>query len=157
MDLNHELVQHDHGPVKGISHIAIAVPSIDRAAGWISLFPGQRTSHYRSESQGVEVLVIHAPHFDVEIMEPIDDHSKINSFLEKNPAGGIHHVCFYVESLQSALDFASEHSVRKITLGSQTGIVHDSPVAFLNPRDLGGVLVEFEQVKSDYNTSGDHV
>ena len=157
MGLSHEFVQMGNGPVKGISHIAIAVPSLDRAAGWVSLFPGQRTSRYRSESQGVEVLVIHTASFDVEIMEPIDDHSKINGFLGKNPTGGIHHVCFYVESLQAALDFASEHRVRKITLGSQTGIVHDSPVAFLNPRDLGGVLVEFEQVKSDYNTSGDHI
>ena len=148
MDLNHEFVQLDQGPVKGISHIAIAVPSIDRAGGWVSLFPGRRTSHHISESQGVEVLVIHAPHFDVEIMEPIDEHSKINGFLEKNPSGGIHHVCFYVESLQAALNFASEHSVRKITVGSQTGIVHESPVAFLNPRDLGGVLVEFEQLTS---------
>lgn len=131
--------------IKGLSHIAIAVPSISVIEKWLRLFPDQKITKYSSDEQKVSAVVIHLNNFDLEFLEPSTTPSSISGFLEKNPRGGIHHLCFYVTNLELALRSAKEEGVRKITLRKALGVIHGSPIAFLNPKDLSGVLIEFEE------------
>ena len=96
----------------------------------------------------MNAMVVNLNDFDVEFLEPKSDSSSIYSFLEKNPKGGVHHVCFYVDDLESSLASVRKNGVRSITLRKALGVIHESPIAFLNPKDLSGVLVEFEQSKN---------
>ena len=131
--------------IKGLSHIAIAVPSFSVIEKWVRLFPDQKITKYISAEQKVSALVIHLDDFDLEFLEPLTTPSSISSFLDKNPRGGIHHLCFYVENLEKALCYAKQEGVRNITLRRALSVIHDSPIAFLNPKDLAGVLIEFEE------------
>ena len=131
--------------IKGLSHIAIAVPSFSVIEKWLKLFSGQKITKYSSEEQKVSAIVIHLDSFDLEFLEPSTTLSSISGFLEKNPRGGIHHLCFYVTNLELALCSAKKEGVRNITLRKALGVIHSSPIAFLNPKDLSGVLIEFEE------------
>lgn len=132
--------------IRGISHIAIAVKSFADIKKWLTLFPVEKTTKYSSEEQRVNALVVHLEGFDIEFLEPTTETSSISSFLEKNPKGGLHHVCFYVDSLESSLSRIKQEGIRSITLRKALGVIHKSPVAFLNPKDLSGVLIEFEEL-----------
>ena len=135
--------------IRGLSHIAIAVTSFASIEKWLSLFPGEKITKYSSEEQGVNAVVVHLEGFDIEFLEPTTESSSISGFLEKNPRGGLHHVCFYVDNLDSSLSKIKKEGVRSITLRKALGVIHDSPIAFLNPKDLSGVLVEFEELGKD--------
>ena len=132
--------------IKGLSHIAIAVTSLQDIEKWLSLFPAENTSKYTSDEQKVNAIVVHLDNFDLEFLEPTSNSSSITSFLNKNPRGGIHHVCFYVDNIEEGLLKIKDKGIRKITLNKTLGIIHGSPIAFLNPKDLSGVLVEFEEL-----------
>jgi methylmalonyl-CoA/ethylmalonyl-CoA epimerase len=132
--------------IRGLSHIAIAVTSFASIEKWLSLFPGEKITKYSSEDQRVNAVVVHLEGFDIEFLEPTTESSSITGFLEKNPRGGLHHVCFYVDNLESSLSRIKKEGVRSITLRKALGVIHDSPIAFLNPKDLSGVLVEFEEL-----------
>lgn len=132
--------------IKGLSHIAIAVTSLQDIEKWLSLFPAENTSKYTSDEQKVNAIVVHLDNFDLEFLEPTSNSSSITGFLNKNPRGGIHHVCFYVDNIEEALLKIKDNGIRKITLNKTLGIIHGSPIAFLNPKDLSGVLVEFEEL-----------
>ena len=131
--------------IRGLSHLAIAVKSFSNIEKWTKLFPEQNISEYSSQQQGVNARVIHLGDFDLEFLEPIDENSTISSFLERNPRGGIHHVCFFVDNVEESLGVLKKEGVRSIGLQKATGLIHGLPVAFLNPLDLSGVLVEFEE------------
>jgi methylmalonyl-CoA/ethylmalonyl-CoA epimerase len=131
--------------IKGLSHIAIAVPSISVIEKWLSLFPDQKITKYSSEEQKVNAVVVHLDNFDLEFLEPSTTLSSISGFLEKNPRGGVHHLCFYVTNLELALCRVKKEGIRKITLRKALGVIHGFPIAFLNPKDLAGALVEFEE------------
>jgi methylmalonyl-CoA/ethylmalonyl-CoA epimerase len=132
--------------IRGLSHMAIAVASFANIEKWLSLFPVEKITKYSSEEQRVNAVVVHLEGFDIEFLEPTTESSSISSFLEKNPRGGLHHVCFYVDNLESSLSRIKKEGVRSITLRKALGVIHDSPIAFLNPKDLSGVLVEFEDL-----------
>ena len=132
--------------IKGLSHIAIAVTSLQDIEKWLSLFPAENTSKYTSDEQKVNAIVVHLDNFDLEFLEPTSNSSSITGFLNKNPRGGIHHVCFYVDNIEEGLLKIKDNGIRKITLNKTLGIIHGSPIAFLNPKDLSGVLVEFEEL-----------
>ncbi|MFL2693711.1 MAG: VOC family protein [Gammaproteobacteria bacterium] len=136
----------DETLIKGLSHIAIAVKSLKDIDKWLSLFPVENISKYTSDEQKVNAIVVHLNNFDIEFLEPISSSSSIASFLNKNPLGGIHHVCFYVDNIDKSLLRIKDKGIRKITLKKTFGIIHGSPIAFLNPKDLSGVLVEFEEL-----------
>ena len=127
--------------IKGISQIAIAVPNLDDISNWLKLFSSSQKEKYTSEEQGVNAIVLKNEFCDIEFLEPLNDSSPISSFLKKNPKGGIH--------LQLNLKFLKDHGVRNITRKAIKGIVNESPVAFLNPKDLTNVLVEFEEIKKN--------
>ena len=131
--------------IRGLSHIAIAVKSFADIEKWLNIFPVEKVEKYSAEEQGVNAVVIHLDGFDLEFLEPTSDSSSISTFLDKNPRGGLHHVCFYVDDLDLSLSRMKGKGVRSITLRKALGVIHGSPIAFLNPKDLSGVLVEFEE------------
>ena len=138
--------------IKGLSHVAVAVRSLQDIEKWLGFFSVEKVTKYRSEDQKVNAVVVHLEGFDLEFLEPIGAKSSISSFLDKNPRGGLHHICFYVDDLESSLKRIKEQGVRNITLHRALGVIHGSPISFLNPKDLSGVLVEFEEVaKSSLN------
>lgn len=132
--------------ISGLSHIAIAVPSLESVEPWLGLLGNSfGLSRYSSADQGVDALVAHLEECDIEFITPNCESSTIKKFMVDNPRGGLHHVCFYVSDLELAKKVATEFGVRSITRGLQRGVVHNSPIAFFNPRNLNGVLVEFEE------------
>jgi len=131
--------------IKGLSHIAIAINSLDEVENWVNLFSCDK-KEYTSTEQGVNALVINAGFCDIEFLEPLDQSSSISGFLQKNPKGGIHHICFFVDDLEKSLAEVKSKGIRNITRKKVNGILHNSPIAFLNPKDLSNVLVEFEEI-----------
>ena len=99
------------------------------------------------EEHGVRVSFVDLPNVKIELLEPLGADSPIKSFLEKNKAGGLHHLCFEVNDINSALDkIKSLGKYRLLDEKPKIGS-HGTPVAFLHPKDCSGVLIELEQVK----------
>jgi methylmalonyl-CoA/ethylmalonyl-CoA epimerase len=129
-----------------LNHVAIAVP--DLAAG-VRLYRetlGATVSEPQAEpDHGVTVVFIELPNTKVELLEPLGDGSPIAAFLEKNPAGGIHHICYEVTDILAARDRLKAQGARVLGDGEPKTGVHGKPVLFLHPKDFNGTLVELEQ------------
>jgi methylmalonyl-CoA/ethylmalonyl-CoA epimerase len=95
------------------------------------------------EEQGVFVCFVDVPNSQIELIEPIDETSPIAGFLKTNPEGGQHHVCFEVEDLLAARDEMVEKGAR--VLGEPRIGAHGTPIIFVHPKDMGGVLIELMQ------------
>ena len=130
-----------------INHIAIAVPDLDAAASdW-----GARTGAHISEPQtlpehGVRVVFVDVPGNRIELLEPLSDSSPIAKFLERNPDGGMHHICFDVEDLIEMRDQMIAQGARVLGDGEPKIGAHGKPVLFFHPKDFSGTLVELEQI-----------
>ena len=130
-----------------INHIAIAVPNLAQASEqW-----GARTGAIVSSPQtlpehGVRVVFVDVPGNRIELLEPLDEHSPIAKFLERNPDGGMHHICFEVEDLLAMRDQMIAEGARVLGDGEPRIGAHGNPVLFLHPKDFSGTLVELEQV-----------
>lgn len=132
--------------IKGISHLAIAIESLDKVSNWVKMFNSD-TKKYTSLEQGVNALVLKNEFCNIEFLEPLSEDSPISNFLKKNPNGGLHHICFLVENLEESLSFLKKEGIRNITRSKIKGILNETPVAFLNPKDLSNILIEFEEIK----------
>ena len=95
---------------------------------------------------GVTVVFIELPNTKVELLYPLGENSPIAGFLEKNPSGGIHHVCYEVEDILAARDRLRAAGARVLGDGEPKIGAHGKPVLFLHPKDFTGTLVELEQV-----------
>ena len=129
-----------------INHIAIAVPDLKQAAAQWATRTGAHISSPRSLTEhGVKVVFVAAKNGKIELLEPLDNTSPIAKFLESNPDGGIHHICFDVDDLIYARDRLVESGAR--ILGSSTPKIgaHGKPVLFVHPKDMTGTLVELQQ------------
>jgi methylmalonyl-CoA/ethylmalonyl-CoA epimerase len=129
-----------------LNHLAIAVPDLASASALYSDMLGAKVSAPLAlPEHGVTVVFIELPNTKVELLEPLGDASPIAAFLAKNPAGGMHHVCYEVEDIM----VAREHLIAKgaRVLGSDEPKIgaHGKPVLFLHPKDFNGTLVELEQ------------
>ena len=130
-----------------INHIAIAVPDLLKAARqWAG-----RTGATVSEPQalpehGVTVVFVDVPGNRIELLEPLGDTSPISKFLEKNPDGGMHHICFDVEDLIAMRDQMTASGARVLGDGEPKIGAHGKPVLFFHPKDFNGTLVELEQI-----------
>ena len=130
-----------------INHIAIAVPDLAQAADeW-----GRRTGAQISETQslpehGVRVVFVDVPGNRIELLEPLGDDSPIAKFLERNPDGGMHHICFDVEDLLAMRDQMIAQGARVLGDGTPKIGAHGKPVLFFHPKDFSGTLVELEQI-----------
>ena len=130
-----------------INHIAIAVPDLDAAASLYRETLGAETSDAVAQpDHGVTTVFVELPNTKVELLEPLGEGSPIASFLERNPSGGIHHICYEVEDILAARDRLKDKGMRVLGDGEPKIGAHGKPILFLHPKDLNGTLVELEQV-----------
>lgn len=130
-----------------LNHVAIAVPDLEAATAVYRDTLGARVSPPQAEpDHGVTVVFVELPNTKVELLEPLGEASPIAAFLEKNTAGGIHHMCFEVADIASARDRLVGEGARVLGSGEPKIGAHGKPVVFLHPKDFCGTLVELEQV-----------
>lgn len=128
------------------NHVAIAVPDLDAAVKTYRDTLGAKVSEPQDEpDHGVTVVFIELPNTKVELLHPLGDKSPIQAFLDKNPSGGIHHVCYEVEDIYAARDRLKSEGARVLGSGEPKIGAHGNPVLFLHPKDFFGTLVELEQ------------
>ncbi|MCB2099919.1 MAG: methylmalonyl-CoA epimerase [Rhodobacterales bacterium] len=129
-----------------LNHVAIAVPDLEAAVATYRNTLGAKVSAPQDEpDHGVTVVFIELPNTKVELLYPLGDKSPIAAFLEKNPSGGIHHICYEVEDIIAARDQLKAGGARVLGNGEPKIGAHGNPVLFLHPKDFYGALVELEQ------------
>ncbi len=128
-----------------LNHVGIATPSIDEAVKLYRDVLGATKIHekFKMEEQGVWVCFVDVPNSQIELIEPIDETSTITGFLKTNPLGGQHHICFEVDDLLAARDEMVAKGAR--VLGEPRIGAHGTPIIFVHPKDMGGVLIELMQ------------
>ena len=130
-------------PVLGrLNHVGVATPSIERSIAMYRDLLGATVigAPFDLPAQGVKVCFIDTPNTQIELIEPYDESSPIAGFLRKNPAGGQHHVCFEVPDITVAV--ADLKAKGATVLGEPRIGAHGTPIIFVHPKDMGGVLVE---------------
>ncbi len=129
-----------------LNHVAIAVPDLEAGCQVYSAMLGATVSEPQIEADhGVTVVFVELPNTKIELLEPLGDNSPIQAFLDKNPSGGIHHVCYEVEDIIAARDHLKAEGARVLGDGEPKTGAHGKPVLFLHPKDFCGTLVELEQ------------
>ena len=129
-----------------LNHIAIAVPDIEAAAAlYRDTLGAQVSDAVPQPDHGVTTVFIELPNTKVELLEPLGEGSPIANFLERNPAGGIHHICYEVDDITRARDRLQQEGLRVLGDGEPKIGAHGKPVLFLHPKDLTGTLVELEE------------
>lgn len=130
-----------------LNHVAIAVPDLEAASNQYRNALGADVGSPQDEpDHGVTVVFITLPNTKIELLTPLGEDSPINAFLERNPAGGIHHICYEVEDILAARDQLTASGARVLGNGEPKIGAHGKPVLFLHPKDFNGCLVELEQV-----------
>ncbi|MEM1064365.1 MAG: methylmalonyl-CoA epimerase [Pseudomonadota bacterium] len=130
-----------------LNHVAIVVPDLDAAAEQYRGTLGAAVGAPQDEpDHGVTVVFIELPNTKIELLHPLGEGSPIAGFLEKNPSGGIHHVCYEVEDILAARDKLRASGARVLGDGEPKIGAHGKPVLFLHPKDFTGTLVELEQI-----------
>ena len=130
-----------------LNHVAIATADIEASAALYKTTlasEDQVSAPKQLPEHGVTTVFIDTGNSKIELLEPLGENSPISAFLERNPAGGVHHLCFEVEELESAVSRLTADGYR--VLGKPKIGAHGLPVVFLHPKDFGGVLMELEQV-----------
>ena len=129
-----------------LNHVAIAVPDLAAASAQYRDTLGATVGAPQDEpDHGVTVVFIELPNTKIELLHPLGDGSPIAAFLAKNPAGGIHHVCYEVADIRAARDRLKAAGARVLGDGEPRIGAHGKPVLFLHPKDFTGTLVELEE------------
>ena len=129
-----------------LNHVAIAVRNIADAAKVYRDTRGAKVSDVVPQpDHGVSTVFITLPNTKIELLEPLGDGSPIGKFLERNPDGGIHHLCYEVDDILAARDQLKATGARVLGDGEPKIGAHGKPVLFLHPKDFCGTLVEIEQ------------
>lgn len=130
-----------------INHVAIAVPDLATATAMYRDTLGARVSQVQHlPDHGVSVVFVELPNSKVELLYPLGETSPIRAFLDKNPTGGMHHICFEVDDIKAAAAQLSASGARVLGDGEPKIGAHGKPVLFLHPKDFQGTLIELEQV-----------
>lgn len=130
-----------------LNHVAIAVPNLVAAAAQYRDTLGAKVGAPQDEpDHGVTVVFIELPNTKIELLHPLGEGSPIAGFLEKNPSGGIHHMCYEVDDILAARDQLQSQGARVLGTGEPKIGAHGKPVLFLHPKDFNGCLIELEQV-----------
>jgi methylmalonyl-CoA/ethylmalonyl-CoA epimerase len=130
-----------------LNHVAIAVPDLDAAIDLYRDTLGADVGAPQDEpDHGVTVVFITLPNTKIELLYPLGDNSPIKGYLDKNPSGGIHHICYEVDNILAARDHLLASGARVLGDGNPKIGAHGKPVLFLHPKDFNGTLVELEQV-----------
>ena len=129
-----------------LNHVAIAVPDLSAASAQYADVLGARFGAPQDEpDHGVTVVFIELPNTKIELLYPLGEDSPIKGFLEKNPSGGVHHICYEVDDIIAARDRLRERGARVLGSGEPKIGAHGKPVLFLHPKDFNGTLIELEQ------------
>lgn len=129
-----------------LNHVAIAVPDLAAAADQYRSTLGATVRAPQDEpAHGVTVVFVELPNTKIELLHPLGENSPIAAFLAKNPAGGIHHVCYEVADILAARDRLKAAGARVLGDGEPRIGAHGKPVLFLHPKDFAGTLVELEE------------
>ncbi|MXQ08663.1 methylmalonyl-CoA epimerase [Alphaproteobacteria bacterium GH1-50] len=130
-----------------LNHVAIAVPDLTAAAAQYANTLGADVGPPQDEpDHGVTVVFITLPNTKIELLYPLGENSPIAGFLEKNPSGGIHHICYEVEDIAEAALRLTTEGARVLGDGTPKIGAHGKPVLFLHPKDFNGTLIELEEV-----------
>ncbi|GHC65022.1 methylmalonyl-CoA epimerase [Neogemmobacter tilapiae] len=130
-----------------LNHVAIAVPDLARAMVQYRAALGAEVGPPQDlPEHGVTVVFITLPNTKIELLHPLGAGSPIAGFLEKNPGGGIHHICYEVEDLAAARTHLQAEGARVLGDGRPKIGAHGKPVLFLHPKDFNGCLIELEEI-----------
>ena len=129
-----------------LNHVAIAVPDIEAAAGQYRDVLGAAVSAVADQPEhGVQTVFVELPNTKIELLGILGEGSPIKGFLDRNPAGGIHHLCYEVEDIRSAAEDLRAKGARVLGDGEPKIGAHGKPVLFLHPKDFNGTLLELEK------------
>lgn len=130
-----------------LNHVAIAVPDLAQAADRYRDVLGAQVSDPADQpDHGVTVVFVDLSNSKIELLAPLGDESPIAKFLQRNPAGGVHHLCFEVADITAARDTLQAAGARVLGDGEPKIGAHGKPVLFLHPKDFDGTLIEIEQI-----------
>ena len=129
-----------------LNHVAIAVPDLEAAARQYRDVLGASASAVEDQPEhGVQTVFVELPNTKIELLGVLGEGSPIQGFLDRNPAGGIHHLCYEVEDIRAAADRLRAQGARVLGSGEPKIGAHGKPVLFLHPKDFNGTLLELEQ------------
>lgn len=129
-----------------LNHVAIAVVDMDAGLKvYRDALGGKASEKVAQPDHGVSTVFIDLPNTKIELLEPLGDSSPISKFLERNPQGGIHHICYEVDDILAARDQLVANGARILGDGEPKIGAHGKPVLFLHPKDFLGTLTELEQ------------
>jgi methylmalonyl-CoA/ethylmalonyl-CoA epimerase len=129
-----------------LNHVAIAVPDLEAAcARYRDLLGARVSAPVDLPEHGVTTVFVELPNTKIELLHPLGEGSPVAAFLARNPAGGIHHVCYEVDDIVAARDRLRAAGARLLGDGEPRTGAHGRPVLFVHPKDLCGTLVELEQ------------
>jgi methylmalonyl-CoA/ethylmalonyl-CoA epimerase len=130
-----------------LNHVAVAVPDLEKATRTYREMLGARVSSPQPlPDHGVTVVFVELPNTKIELLHPLGANSPIAKFLERNPDGGVHHLCYEVDDIIAARDRLTVKGARVLGDGNPKTGAHGKPVLFLHPKDFAGALIEIEQV-----------
>ena len=133
--------------IGNLNHVAIAVNDLEQATSVYRDTLGATVSKPTDlPEHGVTTVFVELPNTKIELPAPFGENSPIENFLQKNPSGGIHHICYEVDDIQQAIDKLLAEGARIIGDGKAKTGAHGKPVVFLHPKDFNGTLVELEQL-----------
>ena len=129
-----------------LNHVAIAVPDLAAAARTYRETLGAKVSApVPMLAHGVTTVFVELANAKIELLAPLGENSPIAKFLERNPAGGVHHLCFEVADISAARVALQKAGARVLGDGQPKTGAHGKPVLFLHPKDFCGTLIEIEQ------------
>lgn len=130
-----------------LNHVAIVVPDLAAASAVYRQALGARVSEPQAlPAHGVTLVFVELPNTKIELLEPLGAASPVRGFLERNPSGGMHHLCYEVADIGAARDRLRAQGARVLGDGEPRQGAHGKPVLFLHPKDFCGTLIELEQV-----------
>ena len=130
-----------------LNHIAIAVPDIKEAADqYRNIFGAKVSEEVEQPDHGVTTVFIDLGNTKIELLEVLGEDSPIQKFIDKNPKGGMHHICLEVENINDAIEKLNTHEVSITGTGKPKIGAHGKPVVFLHPKNCNGTLIELEEV-----------
>jgi methylmalonyl-CoA/ethylmalonyl-CoA epimerase len=132
-----------------LNHVGIATPSIADAIPYWRDVMGATVIHdpFDLPAQGVKVCFVDTPNTQIELIEPLGEGSPIRAFLDKNPAGGQHHLCYEVADIMEAKAWFEGKGAK--VLGEPRIGAHGTPIFFVHPKDMGGVLTEIMETPKE--------
>jgi methylmalonyl-CoA/ethylmalonyl-CoA epimerase len=130
-----------------LNHVAIVVPDLAAASALYRDALGASVSAPQPlPEHGVTVVFVELPNTRIELLQPLGANSSVRGFLDRNPAGGMHHLCYEVADIRAARDRLRARGARVLGDGEPRPGAHGKPVLFLHPKDFCGTLIELEEV-----------